>query len=259
MYSSSSNILIDTPENVVLEAEVAGFATRCMAALLDYLILLVVLLVFTWVFLQSASDMNVVFAIGFYIIIQFLIITFYHLFFEFIWNGQTPGKRILNIRVMQANGMPMTTTGGLIRNLVRLFDFFPIGYGIGLIVLFATKNTQRLGDLAAGTIVVRERSKLNVYSLYEDYRFIYRFIHPHQPLPPEITIAPLTEDDRRLIVQFLQRRDMMRVRPQTANMVAGYIAYKITGISGQFASPIYAETFLEQVARAFELAEYEAR
>lgn len=254
---SNANILIDTPENVLLEAEIAGFATRCMAAIIDYLILLVVLLGVTWVFIQSISDMEALFALGFYVILQFLIITFYHLFFEFLWNGQTPGKRALKIRVVQADGMPLTTAGGVIRNLVRLFDFFPIGYGIGLIVLFATRNTQRLGDLAAGTVVVRERGKLKLSALQDDQQVLYRFITPQQPIPPNVQIAALTADDRRLAVQFLQRREMLRARAETAIGLANDLVFKMTGTKGSFVSPIYAETFLEQVVRAFEVAEYE--
>jgi uncharacterized RDD family membrane protein YckC len=255
----NANILIDTPENVLLEAEIAGFATRCMAAIIDYLILLVVLIGVTWIFIQSVRDMEALFALGFYVILQFLIITFYHLFFEFLWNGQTPGKRALKIRVVQGNGMPLTTAGGVIRNLVRLFDFFPIGYGIGLIVLFATRNTQRLGDLAAGTVVVRERGKLKLSALQDDQRVIYRFIAPQQPIPPNVQIAQLTADERRITVQFLQRREMLRARAETAIALANDLVFKMTGTSGSFISPIYAETFLEQVVRAFEVAEYEPK
>lgn len=256
---SNTNILIDTPENVLLEAEVAGFATRCMAAIIDYLILLVVLLGVTWIFIQSASGLDVLFALGFYILLQFLIVTFYHLFFEFLWNGQTPGKRAVKIRVVQADGMPLTTAGGVIRNLVRLFDFFPIGYGIGLIVMFATRNTQRLGDLAAGTVVVRERGKLKLAALQDDQGVIYRFIAPHQPLPPNVQIATLNPEDRRLAVQFLQRRETLRARAETAITLANNLVFKMTGTKGGFISPVYAETFLEQVVRAFELAEYEPK
>jgi hypothetical protein len=130
------------------------------------------------------------------IFIQFLLITFYHLFFELAWNGQTPGKRRTGLRVIQSNGLPLTVSGAIIRNLVRLFDFMPILYGFGLIVLFATKNTQRLGDLAAKTVVIRERKQLTLTTLKENLAVQYWHIKPIDPLPYYIRVEHLTQDDR---------------------------------------------------------------
>ena len=124
-----------------------------------------------------------------------------------LWNGQTPGKRALRIRVIQDNGLPLTTNATLTRNLVRLFDYFPALYAVGLVVMFATKHTQRLGDLAARTVVVREQRTVDISSLHENWRVYYHFIIPTAPLPPYIQLDQLTEADRRTIVDFLQRRD----------------------------------------------------
>src|SRR5690242_21876920 len=118
------SLQIDTPENVPLDADIVGFGTRCMAALIDYLVLLVLMIGFGILFARSlprnfGSNNTVVLVL---IILQFFLVTFYHLVFELLWNGQTPGKRMFKLRVMQANGLPITTGSVLIRNFVRPFD-----------------------------------------------------------------------------------------------------------------------------------------
>jgi uncharacterized RDD family membrane protein YckC len=254
---SENRLFIDTPENVVLEAEVAGFGSRCIAALLDYLFVIVVMIVLYLLFASAirnnAPDDPTV-ATGLFVLIQFLIISFYHLIFEFLWNGQTPGKRRIGIRVVQMNGMPMSASAILIRNLVRLFDFLPILYGVGLLVLFSTKHTQRLGDLAARTIVVYERPRLNLNTIQENLKVEYQHISRYDLIPTNIQIVNLNQDDRRNIISYLQRRSQLTNREQVAVMVAQPIAERM-GIPGSVSSLNRAEMFLEYVARAFELAD----
>src|SRR5258708_13091673 len=76
----------------------------------------------------------------------YVFITFYHLFFEFLWNGQTPGKRVFGLRVVQTNGLPVGTSGTIIRNLLRLFAFLPAFYGMALIFIFPTPPPPRLAS-----------------------------------------------------------------------------------------------------------------
>lgn len=254
---SENRLFIDTPENVVLEAEVAGFGSRCIAALLDYLFVIVVMVVLYLLFasaLRNNTPDDPTVATGLFVLIQFLIISFYHLIFEFLWNGQTPGKRRIGLRVVQMNGMPMSASSILIRNLVRLFDFLPILYGVGLLVLFATKHTQRLGDLAARTIVVYERPRLNLNTIQENLKVEYQHISRYDLIPTNIQIVNLSQDDRRNIISYLQRRSQLTNREQVAVMVAQPIAERM-GIPGSVSSLNRAEMFLEYVARAFELAD----
>jgi uncharacterized RDD family membrane protein YckC len=255
LYNDS--LSIDTPENVLLEAELAGFGSRCIAALIDYLILIAILVAFFCLASRSLinlSPRDSSLAIGLFILVQFIIISFYHLIFEFLWNGQTPGKRRLGIRVVQTNGMPISARAILVRNFVRLFDFLPLAYGVGLLVMFATKNTQRLGDLAAGTIVVRERPRLNLETIREDLKVNYQFISRYDLVPPNIQVDTLDTEDRRTVVNYLQRRPQLQNREYVAVLVAKQIAAKM-GIPGEVTSLKRAETFLEFVARAFELAD----
>lgn len=260
MDDLSSKLSIDTPENILLDAEIAGFGSRCMAALMDYTILLVLVIIATYLYGRAvpADRRNDTAVIVLFIFLLFLLITFYHLFFELLWNGQTPGKRRAGLRVIQSNGLPLTVSGALIRNLVRLFDFMPILYGFGLIVLFATKNTQRLGDLAAKTVVIRERKQLTLTTLKENLSVQYWHIKPIDPLPHYIHIEHLTQDDRRAIVDYLRRRYDLRDRESLAKMLARQMTRKMEEHNldvSLSSSGARSEQFLEQVARAFEVTE----
>jgi uncharacterized RDD family membrane protein YckC len=259
MSHADENIYIETPESVTLEANVAGFGSRILAAIIDYLIISAALAAFFCMVSNSIRAIDDPGRLaGIAILVLFAIFTFYHLVFELAWNGQTPGKHALKLRVVQASGMPVTVNGVLIRNLVRLFDMLPALYGIGLISMFVTKHTQRLGDLAAHTIVVQERSQLNLATVREDYHVHYIFVGRDQELPDYVRIGVLTEQDRRTVISYLQRRHEINGRESVAVMLARRIG-EAMGIHAvpyyPFASLSRAEEFLEQVARAFELVE----
>ncbi|MCO5186637.1 MAG: RDD family protein [Anaerolineae bacterium] len=93
------------------------------------------------------------------------IIWAYYIVFELVWNGQSPGKRLTKLRVMQAEGRPVTLTGSMLRNLVRFIDFLPIFYGVGVIAMFISKQSRRLGDFAGGTLVVYDHSIVSLHQL----------------------------------------------------------------------------------------------
>ncbi len=251
---------IDTPDNILLDADLAGFGSRCIAAMLDYTILIVVDVVISILIVRSmppdGNDTSRRTAL--LVMVQFVLIIFYHLLFEFLWNGQTPGKRWTGLRVVRTNGLPLTASAILIRNLVRVFDFLPALYGVGLLVMFATKNTQRLGDLAARTVVIREQRALKLNTLKEDLRVRYVYVKPIEPLPHYIQLEHLTQEDRRAVVDYLRRRPELRDRAILAMLVARRIARKID--DGALTLDVTqngqrAEQFLEQVARACEVAE----
>src|SRR5205085_4259227 len=118
----SSKLSIDTPENIVLDAEIAGFGSRCIAAMIDYTILIIVMIILTFLFGRSTSSeqQSATTVVAIWLLIMFTLMTFYHLLFELAWNGQTPGKRLTGIRVVQSNGMPLSATGAIVRNLIRI-------------------------------------------------------------------------------------------------------------------------------------------
>ncbi|MEO8612705.1 MAG: RDD family protein [Chloroflexota bacterium] len=260
MESYSDKLSIDTPENILLDAEIAGFGSRFVAALIDYTIIFALLFVITVLFsLAQPPNRNTAFqgssVSPVYYVAIFLITWSYHLIFELVWNGQTPGKRRAGIRVIQANGLPVTVSAILIRNIVRLFDFLPAGYGVGLIMLFATKRTQRLGDLAARTVVIREQREVTLQTIKEDMRIEYHYIKTIEPLPYQIQVDRLTQEDRRRVVDFLRRRKAMSDVSSVADMLARQISQKMEVEGLSVKGGRVSEVFLEQVARAFELAD----
>lgn len=203
---------IDTPENVVFNYEVAGIASRCIAAAIDTLILLVMQII---VYLTLVAVLIVTLgelpdpegsAIGWIIailgLIGFALFWGYYIFFELRWNGQSPGKRRMRLRVVRTDGMPITFSESLIRNLVRLIDFLPAYYGLGLIVMFVNSQARRLGDLAAGTLVVRDYIPVTLEQVTA-YRPRRRTIE--SPATVDLPIERLTAQDIQMIEDFLSR------------------------------------------------------
>jgi uncharacterized RDD family membrane protein YckC len=151
-------LFIATPERVSFSYQLAGLGSRIVAQMLDVLILSVVLFVIllaTTALSSAGPSAGLVFVIA-----SFLLLNGYFIFFEGLWSGQTPGKKAARLRAVGDAGQPITFEQALMRNLVRNLDFLPALYGVGLVALFANGRGKRLGDMAAGTVVVRERSGL---------------------------------------------------------------------------------------------------
>jgi len=154
-------LVVETPENLELRLPLAGFGPRLVAQLVDNVILFVVeflvilVLVLAAGVLASAGGGTLILVFGFIALVVFAIFGYWALF-EGLWNGQTPGKRVAGIRVIRRGGLPLTAREVVLRNLFRIFDMLP-SYGfVGVVSFFATKHQQRLGDLVADTVVVRE-------------------------------------------------------------------------------------------------------
>jgi uncharacterized RDD family membrane protein YckC len=162
--SLGDDLVVPTPERVAFDYPVAGPGSRFLAQLIDGMILFALLIVLSIVagtLSRASGQLAVLFAI----VSIFLLIWGYFLVSEAVWSGQTVGKRALRLRVVGDHGEPITVTQAIVRNLVRIVDFLPLFYGIGLIALFANGKGKRLGDLAAGTLVVRERQRISLYDL----------------------------------------------------------------------------------------------
>ncbi len=165
---------IETPEHVEIVYTVAGPGSRLLAFLLDFLVMLVpgILLVLLLIVIvssvaedtmrqlvESSSDpqdsLFIYMILAFVTMAQFLVSQFYFVVFELAWNGQSPGKRWQRIRVIRENGQPVGFFASMIRNLLRIADLLPLFYLAGFISMLATRHWRRLGDLAAGSIVVK--------------------------------------------------------------------------------------------------------
>ena len=197
------------------------------------------------------------FLIAIYALVNFLIFWGYYIFFEYVWNGQTPGKRLVKIRVLRMDGNPAGFIEVVIRNLVRIVDFLPSGYGVGLVVMFVNGQSRRLGDFAAGTFVVRERADVPLSTLVNpsvvssagmvgaapldetvDEQLLLRFVH----------IRRLTPQDDELIREVLQRHRSSSVSENTALRLAESIAAKLEVDPPRYLGAIQ---FLQDVRRAY--------
>lgn len=163
---------VETPELLELRLPLAGIGPRFLAAVIDYLILMVVtvLLVLIAILIVSVAALPAVgnsppawiwWLVGAVGLAGMLVWVGYFVVLETNWNGQTVGKRTTGIRVIKRNGTSITARDALVRGLMRLIDWMPANGLVGLISFFATQSQQRLGDLVADTVVVREfKSKL---------------------------------------------------------------------------------------------------
>jgi uncharacterized RDD family membrane protein YckC len=164
-----------TPENIELDYEIAGIGSRFLALAIDMLIqgLLTVGIGYGLSLIdldklrldEKIPDLSHSLSGAGFLCLLALIWLGYYIILEATWNGQTIGKRALNIRVRKELGYAPNLWDIMLRNIIRLVDFLPFGYSIGFITMFCNKNAKRLGDYAAGTIVVKElpRQKLNRY------------------------------------------------------------------------------------------------
>lgn len=259
----SDQLNIDTPELVTIEMPLAGVGSRFIALLIDMLLWFAALLVLTFfavIFLpaiHAASKISEKWATAIVIFLVFLFNWGYFTLFEAFWNGQTPGKRIAKIRVIQRTGRPIGIFESMARNFIRYIDQIPFVYVVGVITMFVTKQHQRLGDLAAGTLVVRDSTPES--PLWNDAgsrtftaaAFTSRIAvsEPHSLVSlPAAAVAKLSPSDLEIMENFFVRRlDMpLDVRYSLADRIATALKTK-SGL--EIPADISIETFLEAVAR----------
>jgi uncharacterized RDD family membrane protein YckC len=266
--SPGDQLNVATPELVAIEFPLAGLGSRFVAILLDYLLQALTVIFFILilvVLLPGSAGDNVAHAggnlsekwtIAILIAIPFLLVWGYFTLFEAFWRGQTPGKRIMKIRVIQQTGRPISLFESMGRNLLRFVDWLPAFYFIGVISLFVTRRQQRLGDLISGTLVVHERPlETPLESIGSSRTFTLAAMSPGvAPAPresklPADAVARLTMADLQALEQYLARR--LDVPTATREILANKIAQSIT-VKMNYSIPpgMKQETFLEEAAYA---------
>ena len=163
---ASDDLVVSTPERVAFQYEIAGIGSRFLAQVVDVIIIVVIQIVIT----IGAAALAGLFNAGelaalIEVIFSFVLIAGYFMISEAAWNGQTVGKRSVRLRVVGDHGEPLTIAQAVIRNLVRVVDFLPALYAVGIIAMFSNRRAKRLGDFAAGTLVVRDRQRISLYDL----------------------------------------------------------------------------------------------
>jgi uncharacterized RDD family membrane protein YckC len=233
-------LIIETPERVPLHFALASIGNRFLACAIDHAlqVLTIILMAIAFTVIANYSSLGdqlsnaPKWVKAVLILIVFLIISGYFAFFEWIWNGQTPGKRWLKLRVIREDGRPVTFWEAAVRNLLRTVDMMPAPfYSIGLISVFVSLSDQRIGDMVAGTVVVREREA-------EAPAFSQVFASPvsdpalrrsFKPVDFVAELSVLTESEIEVVETFLRRRwDLVDMARQwMAWRVALPIMYKL--------------------------------
>lgn len=208
----------ETPEGILLQLKLAGPVARACAWAIDMGIK-AVLYIAIGLFSSFLGGVGMtLMLIGF-----FFLEWFFPVFFE-VSSGATPGKKAMGLVVVHDNGTPISLSASLIRNLLRVADFLPFLYAIGLLSMLANRNFQRLGDIVAGTLVVyRERDKVDIV------------IPEARPKPPPVQ---LSVDELRNLIAFAERSQQLTEerRIELAEQLS-----ELTGLRGQAAvNELYA-------------------
>jgi uncharacterized RDD family membrane protein YckC len=222
---TDETLIIETPERVPLHFALASTGNRFLACAFDHflqtLLIAVLSLGVLWAvgvsgverWAQSAPK----WALALLLAAGFALWSGYFVLFEWWWSGQTPGKRWLRLRVIREDGRPVTFWEAAARNVVRLVDMEPgLFYSVGLISVFVSGRDQRLGDLVAGTVVVREREAQaptfeQVFSAPTADAALRRSF---KPVNFRAELSALTEPEVEVVEAYLRRRWDMEEMPR---------------------------------------------
>jgi len=243
---SFEQLKIDTPEQIALELPLAGIGSRFLAMAIDTLIQFALYLVAGILFfLILGLGASVLWfvpatmgpAVGIFIL--FAIYWGYFAIFEIVWKGQTPGKRFAGIRVIKESGRPINAFEAIGRNLMRAIDGLPGIYGVGLVCMMLNKQSRRLGDFVAGTVVVHEKPTEEIRPTWNTAA---------DTASATGGLGRVTADELVLVESYLNRRFELDpdVRLRTAIQIADRLKTK-TGLEPQ--PHQHVDDFLEEAAR----------
>ena len=248
-------LLIETPERVELHYVLANIGNRFLAAALDHIFQAILMIA---LFLLGGAVSNWDFDIGLgtwvwavAVVIFFLIYWGYFVVFETLWNGQTPGKRIMKLRVVREDGRPIRFFEAFVRNLLRIaVDFMPPpSYAIGVSSIIFSPRSKRIGDLVAGTVVVKERASEaptldDIIRLSEAEE---RKLARTTPAPFKANTRLLSDRELQAVETFLNRR--YELNEPNRSMLAARIAQGVAGKLGIPNLPMPPEAVLEEIER----------
>ncbi len=241
---------IVTPEAVLLEFETAGLASRSLAAAIDFAarvgMFLLLLFLFGLVFQALGTDSEwlayaLIFVGGLAILVGYSIV------FECLWNGRTPGKAALSLRVVTTEGGPVRFRHAAVRSAVGLIDFYLVPFGVcATVSVVLSRRSQRLGDLAAGTIVLQQRSGVS-----DAMPIAF-------PPPPgldayvaSLDVSAITEDQYGVLRGFLTR--VFELSPEARGSLSVRLANPLAEAMRHTPPPgLHPEIFLAAVAAAYQ-------
>ena len=242
MTVAAGRLEVETPDHVVLRYDLAGAGNRGFAAVLDFLIATLIVATAVLVFILTVPLLQeaTASAAGVVLLLTLTVVWAYFILLEWLWNGQTIGKRVYGLRVITEDGSPAPFTAVLVRNLVRVADFLPAFYGIGVMVIILSPKSQRLGDLAAGTYVVRApRPRIDWFSL-----------RTVTPLGTGVTAETrrLPGEAQRLVREFVARESSLA--PAERKKIAALIAPRLRSYTLENSAALDDVELIHAVARS---------
>ena len=244
--SVDEKLTIETPELIPLEFQVAGIGSRFLALAIDTLFQTLVSLAlllpaaFIWTAVRGAGASSQ-WVLAVVTLILFTVQYAYFAGFEAMWDGQTPGKRRMRLRVIKETGRPITVYEALTRNLVRLVDQLPGIYAVGIVTALLNRQSRRLGDYAAGTVVVYERAPA------DREREDWAPSSTGTPVPNLHLAARLSVQELDVVEAYLMRRGSLpdEVRGEIARQIARRVAAHLEISEDQWVDP---DRLIETVA-----------
>lgn len=241
--STTAELSIQTPEGVVFRLPLAGPASRLYAMLLDVTIVLgtvngIGLLVY-WIFAKAPG-----FGVMTITLLEFAIGFAYGALLEGFWNGQTIGKRLFHLRVIDQTGLPLRIEQAWVRNLMRVFDALPIAYLVGGISVLSSPLMQRFGDRVAGTLVIRQ-TPLAVPQEEFWTRQKYNSFLEHPPIAMRLRRAA-TPELAGLVQDALRRRNELApyARREIYRELAKYLQSEISPFPDELVERLSDEQYL---------------
>jgi uncharacterized RDD family membrane protein YckC len=254
-----------TPEGIRLDVVLAGLGSRFIAYAFDLFLQLVAFIVVAKALDEAVgsnpSEAAGLLAIGGLLLFALVDFVVSFVVFEMLFNGRSPGKRLAGLRVVRVGGQPVGFLASLLRNLLRIVDFLPALYTVGSVLILATNRNQRLGDLAAGTVVIRDRvaaeRKVEPSSWASGPGFAapagtpvnWGLGHPSGPwLPPELAhwdVSAVPPEELSLARAFLANRG--GYTPEARQRLSHQLANRIWPFVAGPSVPPHPEAFLEMV------------
>jgi uncharacterized RDD family membrane protein YckC len=270
MDETPDQLTIETPEQVAIRFPIAGIGSRFLAVLTDTIFqILVYLVLFFLIFLvissapesfQAIARADEKWFIAAIILFYFLLYWGYYTLFEAFWNGQTPGKKLCKLRVIRDSGRQITLFESMTRNLIRVVDALPSFYAVGIVTMLCNRRNKRLGDFAAGTLVVHERAPEPALWSGAASRTITAgaftpvavppapMVDPNAVDLPADAVARLTADDLNVIDHFFARAIDIDIPRRRA--LAERLAQQMTAKMGiPMPDGVTPERVLESIAR----------
>jgi len=240
----AEQLRIDTPEQIALELPIAGIGSRFLAIAVDTVLQATISFagfMALSVFQLPVLLRSVIGVLGpaLAILFTFCVYWGYFAFFEILWSGRTPGKRLAGIRVIKDTGRPINAFEAIGRNVLRAVDFLPAMYAVGVVCMMLNRNSRRLGDFVAGTIVVHDKQS--------------EALRPNWQAERSVTmttgqVGAMTADELQLIETYLQRR--LDLDEYVRSRMADQIVSRITARTGVRPAPDQnVDDFLEAVAK----------